>query len=654
MCTVTPKAELVDTAIDPLIEQNVVEIRVIGNESRSTANILNSISTRVDRPFDQTTLEKDVRTLAQKKWFLDVRPIREQVAGGVRITFEVIERPTLLYVKYLGNTKIRDKRLAKETDLKKGSSLDPYAVEEGRRKIEEYYKSKGYNDVRVTVVEGTKPGDRGAIYMINEGQSQKIKKTQFVGNTIATDQRLKTQIESKPPILGLFKGQFSQQKVDEDIDKLISYYRNLGFFRARVSREVIMDDKWKRPTLTFVIDEGPRYRVREVSFIGNRKFTNEQLRDGMKLKEGEYFLRRNLDQDITRLQDVYGTQGYVFANVQQELRFEEEPGELSVVFSIEEGSRYAVGKIHVHIAGENPHTRFNAVLNRLMFRPGDVINTQLIRNAERRLKASSLFVNDPSKGQIPKITFSPPGEDEETGVADRPAGGGGRGGRIRGQSPDDADVKKLDMHVYVFNPEPGRAQPAPDDGSAAARREATIRCYHPPTGGIGGGRVTRASEPRRCHTRPSYRLAQTGQLVAKQCSRPRQRQTTAFRTGGRSNRVQFPRCPQAPWPSRTAAAQLPSQSSADQRPAIAAGSGRCNRTICRRSTSRPTKSCIVARASPDGRPQSARRAQSPARSDQSTRRPIRPISSAADFLRRGDRDDLVAQSDDARFAEPIA
>ena len=38
-----------------------------------------------------------------------------------------------------------------------------------------------------------------------------------------------------------------------------------------------MDEKWKRPTLTFVIDEGPRYRVRGVSFVGNRKFTNEQL-----------------------------------------------------------------------------------------------------------------------------------------------------------------------------------------------------------------------------------------------------------------------------------------------------------------------------------------------------------------------------------------
>ena len=117
-------------------------------------------------------------------------------------------------MKYLGNTRIRDKRLAKETDLKKGSSLDPYAVEEGRRKIEEYYQSKGYNDVRVIGPGGNKPGDRGAIYMINEGESQKIKKTVFVGNTITSGQRLKTQIESKPPILGLFKGQYSEKKVD--------------------------------------------------------------------------------------------------------------------------------------------------------------------------------------------------------------------------------------------------------------------------------------------------------------------------------------------------------------------------------------------------------------------------------------------------------
>ncbi len=423
--SVTPvQSTVVDTPIDPLVEQKVVEIRVVGNETRvRRPQILTSISTRVDRPFDQSQLEKDVRTLAQKKWFLDVRPIREQVPGGVRITIEVIERPTLLYVKYLGNTKIRDKRLAKETEFKKGSSLDPYAVEEGRRKIEEYYKSRVTTTCASSVLEGTKPGDRGAIYMINEGESQKIKKTDFVGNTITSGQRLKTQIESKPPILGLFKGQYSEEKINEDIDKLITYYRSLGFFRTRISREVVMDEKWKRPTLTFVIDEGPRYtRPRPSPSSATENSPTNNWPTGCSLKEGEFYPAAQSRSGHHPLQDVYGTQGYVFANVQQELRFEEEPGELTVVFSVEEGSRYAVGEIHVHIAGESPHTRFNTVLNRLMFRPGDIINTQDIRNAERRLQAlrrcsSAIRPRD----KLPKSRSRPPAKRKRPAWPTAPA-----------------------------------------------------------------------------------------------------------------------------------------------------------------------------------------------------------------------------------------
>jgi outer membrane protein insertion porin family len=100
-----------------------------------------------------------------------------------------------------------------------------------------------------------------------------------------------------------------------------------------------------------------------------------------------------------------------------------------------------------------------------MFRPGDVINTQKIRTAELRLKRSSLFCTDPAKGQVPKITFSPPGEEEDdTGVADRPQAGGRH---ARGQSPDDTpDVKKLDMHVFVnLNP---NAPAGPDEPLGAA------------------------------------------------------------------------------------------------------------------------------------------------------------------------------------------
>jgi len=419
----------------PLVEEKVLDVRIVGNHSFKTQKILELLTTRKDRPFDQTAFEKDVRKLMGKGWFLDVRPKKEPAPGGVIVIFEVVERPTLQYVRYLGNVQIASKKLAKETDLKKGDALDPYAVEEGKRKIEAYYEQKGYSNVQVTIMEGNRVGDRGAIFLINEGNAQKIWSVKFVGNTIVDGRRLYTQIQSHKPILYLFKGYVDRKKIDEDVEKLTAYYRKLGFFRARVGRELDFDENGKWLTLTFVIDEGIRYRVRNVTFLNNTKYTTEQLSRDLKVTPGKFFDQDGMNKDVGLIRDLYGSQGYVFADVQADPRFLEEPGQLDLVYNVKEGGRYRAGRIIVHIDGESPHTRHNTVLVRTDVRPGDIIDIRKIRNSERRLGASSLFANgrDPSKGgTAPKIVFSPPDGDPDKATANRPKDRD----NFRGQSPD--------------------------------------------------------------------------------------------------------------------------------------------------------------------------------------------------------------------------
>ncbi len=237
-----------------------MEVRVVGNRNVKTQEILGAMKTKVGRPFDEPVLQKDVKTLltGKKFGFIDVKPRRDPVPGGVIITIEVVERATLEYVKIFGNKRIPKSSCAKQVELKKGSALDPYLVEEGKRKLEEYAKGKGYNGIQVTILEGTKLNDRGAIYLVHEGPCQKVGKVHFIGNTIASEARLRTQIQSKPPILWVFKGQVDRKKLDEDIDKLTAYYRGLGFFRAdrprtRLGRKAKLVDRHfrdrRRPSL---------------------------------------------------------------------------------------------------------------------------------------------------------------------------------------------------------------------------------------------------------------------------------------------------------------------------------------------------------------------------------------------------------------------
>ncbi len=227
------------------------------------------------------------------------------------------------------------------------------------------------------------------------------------------------------------------------MEKLTDYYRGLGYFRARVGSPMLeFNEKENWVTITYVIDEGPRYKVRSVSVIGNKKYSNDELMADLKLKSNDYYNQSKVLADKTKIQDKYGCVGYVFADVQPESRLLEDVDQLDLVYSIKEGDPYRVGKINVQIKGEYPHTLITTVLNRLSFKPGELVDIRELRASERRLKASQLFEANPASGKAPKIEFKPPGqENADADDADKPDGAdksksGRKRGGFRSQSPD--------------------------------------------------------------------------------------------------------------------------------------------------------------------------------------------------------------------------
>ncbi|HUT88518.1 MAG TPA: POTRA domain-containing protein [Thermoguttaceae bacterium] len=446
-------------------EPQVVDVRIAGPPRQTPdAEILRQIHTRPGRPYDPEQIEDDVRRLSRTRKFVEVNPRYQDVPGGRIVIFEVLERPVLRHVKYVGNEKIAKKKLNDESGIKPGDAMDPFAIEEGRRRIEEYYRGKGFSQVRVTIFEGTKTSDRGATYVINEGPKKRVLWTQFIGNTIAGEAKLRTKIQSKPGIFWIFNGELNRKKLEEDKERLTDYYRGLGYFRAKVS--VLPPDPAKSwQLLTFVIDEGPRYAVRNVSFVGSAKIPAEELAEDLKLKGGEFFNQAQMRTDRAAIRDKYGAIGHIFADVEPDLRFFPEPGQIDIVYNIQEGEPYRVGRIDVDILGENPHTRISTVLNRLSLAPGDLVDVRELRASERRLKASGLFEYDPMKGVVPQIVVRPPElEDVETGIARKPRAQP----RPRGQSPDPVPHQAFRL--------PYPADPSATDESGPPRERVVNLC----------------------------------------------------------------------------------------------------------------------------------------------------------------------------------
>ncbi len=486
---VLPPGVLPEAQVEVEDPQKLVsEIRVEGNQRKSLDQIRKRIGLRAGRKFNLSQVENDVRRLLATRWFIEVKPLYQTTPQGVVVIYRVVERPTLEEVKFVGNLRtgflnggfslIRERNLRDAVGLNPGEdTVDPAAIAEGRRKLEELYRDRGYNNVSVEIVEGNHQGDRKAVYRIHAGPQQKVQAIRFVGNHLVSSWRLSKVIQTSPivtnsdiphllpsaklwlvdswtpvpvpdpPTVGLgflrstpwqLGGDYDPETIASDVDQLTAYYHSLGYWSVRISREVQMDESRSKVWVTFIIDEGPQFVVRDIQVVGNEKFPTEDLYALMELKPGDPFLQRTLQSDVTQLKDLYGSQGHIFADVQPDIRFLEEPGKLDIIYSLSEGARYRVGRINVKINGDYPHTKITTVLNRLSLRPGDIVDVRELRASERRLRASGLYRIDPSRGVAPRIVFGPPklpGGSNLGNIAGRPP-------LARGQSPDSSYQQK--------------------------------------------------------------------------------------------------------------------------------------------------------------------------------------------------------------------
>ena len=414
----------------------VADVVVTGNRAVSEQFIRFQLKTRPARAYDPQQVQADVHRLASTQRFRDVQSSIQEGPEGVTVIFHVFERATVEEIHFIGNRAVgfSDRSLKKKLDFKIGDPLNRFAIEEGRRKLEELYRSKGFTKAQV-FIRDMPPKYNAVAYEINEGHLERIRAVRFIGNEIASDGRLKTQIQSKPGfLLYFFRGKVDINKINDDVQRLTAYYRSLGFFNARVGRELEFDDSGKWLTVTFVITEGPRYRIGQVSFVGNKKFTNAELMEKLYLQSGEYFDQRDMNHDVTALRDLYGSQGHIFAEVKADPRFLEEPGTLNLVYDIQEGGVWKIGKVNVHIKGDNPHTRERVVLNIVNLRPGEIADSRKIRNSKLLLTRSQLFLNDPTRGAVPRVEIKPPELQKLEKIAQR-GGSSPQPTTFRGQNP---------------------------------------------------------------------------------------------------------------------------------------------------------------------------------------------------------------------------
>lgn len=390
-----------------LPDGQIIDIQIEGNASVSTEEVLRKLSSRVGRPLDRKTIEKDIRALLESNWFSDVQPFydKSEDGRGYVLIFKVREMQKIGVVEYRGASAIKQRKLEEATGIKPGGRADGIKARLGIAAIERLYQEKGYQKVTVKLVSGDKPGDTAVIYEIFEGPKFTISHIEMLGNSYVSDSVLKTKILSRHSLLGVIGGSFSREQIEDDARKLREYYQGQGFFEIAVSVVDEPGENLGHRKVSFVISEGPQYKVRNIRFEGNDKITIEKLRAGLALHSNQPFRDDYRDADKKNLLSKYGEIGCIDAKIDVEPKFTTEPGIVDLVYKIEEGDQYLLGEI---IVKGNDRTKDKVVRREAEMAglvPGEPLNANLLQTFQKRLEGTQYFVASPEMGKPVNINI---------------------------------------------------------------------------------------------------------------------------------------------------------------------------------------------------------------------------------------------------------
>src|SRR5712675_1632816 len=298
----------------PIIQS--IDVEYTGPATVSKERILAQLRTAVGQPYSEAIVEQDIRQLYSTGAVRNVRIFAQPEAEGVKVIVAVQTRPVVREIEIDGAQKVSAKRLRKEMGIKINSPVNEEQLEQGRQKIIDTYKGRGYNDIsvqfRVDPIEENR-GTSRVVYTVNEGIKGAVRRVEFEGNVHFSDQTLRKQMKTKGKTLIAFidkSGRLDEVQLQQDLDSVKEFYQNHGYVDVEV-KDVRTEHVNGPIVIKIQIVENTLYHTGKITFSGYKMTTEEKLRTILKMKEGGVYSPKGLHDDAKAIADAYGTGGYV-------------------------------------------------------------------------------------------------------------------------------------------------------------------------------------------------------------------------------------------------------------------------------------------------------------------------------------------------------
>lgn len=375
--------------------QEIEKIEIlIENGPQHASSILPRLKTREGTPFSHLDFDNDLKTLATE--FDRVVPQFQSLNGKMYITLRIWPKPTIRTVEYLGNSRIKADRLQKELGVPPGTLFDRQSFNKAFHKLKAYYVKKGFFEAELdyTFTLDSTCNVVDIIISVKEGRAGRIKKIAFDGFTCHEENELLDILVTKE--YNLFtswmtnQGTYNEEMISHDQLAVLNYIQNAGFADAKVWIDVEEVPHSERIIVNIHLDRGALYNFGEITFEGNKLYTDEEIQCRLGIAAGDPFSTDDLRAAISSVTDFYGRKGYIDAVVDFEPTLDCENSLYKVHFTIDEGQQFNVGMIKIF---GNTCTQNRVILHETLLVPGEVFNTEKLQRTEERLHNIGFFKN---------------------------------------------------------------------------------------------------------------------------------------------------------------------------------------------------------------------------------------------------------------------
>jgi outer membrane protein insertion porin family len=410
----------------PAAFDEIKSITVVGTQRLEGDTVRSYIRLRTGQLWTQASADQALKDLYATELFADVA-VRNN-SGAVVI--EVRENPVVNRIILEGNKRIKNDKIEPEIKLAPRQIYSRSKVRADVARIVELYKRQGrFAAVVEPKLVQLDQNRVDIVFEITEGPKSKVQQINIIGNEKFSDGDLRGEMVTKQSRFYRFFSSGTSYDPDRlafDQQKLRQFYLTQGYADFRVVSAIaeLTPDK-QDFIITYVVEEGDRYKFGDVKVESQiRDFDSERLTATLRMKKGDWYNAKMVEDTVESLSETAGLFGYAFADVNPDFQRDKETLTMGITFNVAESPRVFVERIDIN---GNTLTQDKVVRREFRLNEGDAFNSIQVKRTAERIKSLGYFqeeleVEQVQGGAPDRIVLTTNVEEKATGELSLSAG----------------------------------------------------------------------------------------------------------------------------------------------------------------------------------------------------------------------------------------